>query len=310
MTWFAAPLVLALAVTSTQTPLPRMTHAEGLLTADTYGVRTAGGRAELVLADGAIVHLDAGTTVRYAEALAFLLDDGRVVVRAGDQSLEIETPLAALRLQPGAICTLLVDASAGRLLVNVAVGELTLRTRYAHTTRVVAGHSALMTGATSVPWPAAYTHTQLDHFAIWSDARMAASGQTAYGASDWAASGLSGASFGSSPPCSGWPSWSAPCWVLPPAYQKPWRSRPLPPASYAPNYAPNYTPNFNVSPGPGTGPGGGGAPPHHPPQTQPRPQPLPQPPQPPPNPPPSQARPAAREWPGTPGAAVPRPPSP
>jgi hypothetical protein len=300
MTWFAAPFVLALAVTSTQTPLPTMTHAEGLVTAGTFGVRTAGGRAELVLADGAIVHLDAGTTIRYADALAFLLDYGRVVVRAGDQSLEIETPLAALRLQPGAICTLLVDAGAGRLLVNVAVGELTLRTRYAHTTRVVAGHSALMTGATGVPWAAAYTHTQLDHFAIWSDARMAASGQTAYGAGDWAASGLSGASFGSSPPGTGWPSWTAPCWVLPPAYRKR-RPRPLPP----PSYAPNYTPNFNVSPGSGISPGGGGAPPHHPPQAQP----LPQPPQPPPNPPPSQARPAARERPGARGAAVQRPPS-
>jgi hypothetical protein len=50
MTWFAAPLVLALAVTSTQTPLPRMTHAEGLVAVDAAGVRTAGGRAGLVLA--------------------------------------------------------------------------------------------------------------------------------------------------------------------------------------------------------------------------------------------------------------------
>lgn len=309
MTWFTAPLVLALAVTSTQPPLPRMTHAEGLVTAGTTGVRTGGGRAEILLRDGSIVHLDAGTAVRYAEAMALVLDEGRVIMRAANQPVDIDTPLASLRLQPGTICTLLVDRGAGRLLVNVAAGELALGTRYAHTTRVVAGQSALMTSPTAVPWAAAYTHAHLDHFAIWSDARMAAGGQAAYGADAWAASGLSGATFGSTPPCTGWPAWTAPCWVLPPAHQKPWRPRPLPPPSYAPNYAPNYTPNFNVHPAPGAGPEGTDRPPHRPPEAQPS---LPSPPPPQstaPAPPPLKARPAARERPGATGAAVQRPPS-
>jgi hypothetical protein len=298
MTWFAAPLLLALAVASTQAPLPRMTHAEGLVVADVTGVRTTGGRAEVVLGTGATIHIDAGTAVRYGDPV--ILDDGRIVVRAAAAPLQIETALGTLHVGPGAVCTLTVDAAAGRLLLNVAAGEATLRTRYAHTTRVLAGQSALMTSPTAVPWAAAYTPATLDHFAIWSDARVAASGHATGTADDWVASGLSSATFGTTPPCSGWPSWTAPCWVLPPAHQRP--SRPWPGApTYAPKYAPNYTPNFNVGPNATPPPPGAGSPDHQRRRHQPPPpQAAPPPPQTPPAP--------AQEGPRGRSGAVKRPP--
>ena len=262
MTWFAAPLLLALAVASVQTPLPRMTHAEGRVVADRSGVRTSGGRAEVLLGNGSIVHLDAGTAVRFGEP-ALTMEDGRVVIRAADVPLQIATPFATLYAGPGSVCTLSVDAAGGRLLVNVAAGEATLQTRYAHATRVMAGQSALMTSPTAVPWAAAYTHAALDRFAIWSDARAAASGAS-NPAGDWAASGLSSATLPSTSPCTGWPSWTAPCWVLPAPQPTPSYA-----PTYAPNYAPNYTPNFNVAPDQPAQPPGGGTPEHRPRRHQP-----------------------------------------
>jgi hypothetical protein len=122
-----------------------------------------------------------------------------------------------------------------------------------------------MTSPTAAPWAAAYTHAVLDRFAIWSDVRIAASGRASASADDWAASGLSSATLGSTPPCTGWPSWTAPCWVLPPAYQKPWRPGLHSPPPSAPSYAPNYTANFNVGPGTAPVPPGGGSPEHRPP---------------------------------------------
>lgn len=256
MTWFAAPLLLALAVATIQSPLPRMTHAEGRVVADGTGVRTGGGRAEVLLGNDAIVHLDAGTTVRYGDP-AVGVEDGRVVIRAASVSMQIVTPVATIHVGAGAVCMLTVDAAAGRLLMNIAVGEATLQTRYAHSTRVTAGQSALMTSPTAVPWAAAYTHAALDPFAIWSDARMAAAGRRTASATDWAASGLSSSSVPATPPCTGWPSWTAPCWVLPRPH-----SAPSGAPNYEPNYAPNYTPNFNVSPNPRPATAGGDLPEH------------------------------------------------
>jgi hypothetical protein len=61
----------------------------------------------------------------------------------------------------------------------------------------------------------------------------------------------------STPPCTGWPSWTAPCWVLPRPH-----SAPSGAPNYEPNYAPNYTPNFNVSPNPRPATAGGDLPEH------------------------------------------------
>ena len=174
MTWFAAPLAMVLAVTVTDTPLPRLTHAEGVVAADSTGVRTGAGRAEIALADGSIVHVDTSTFVAYPNNAALRLDDGRVVLRA-NTGFDIETPGARLDLEPGTVAIVIADRRPGRLLVSVPVGVVTLRTGYASITRVVAGQSAMMTSAASVPWATAYTRVQLDAFTLWSDARAAPS---------------------------------------------------------------------------------------------------------------------------------------
>ena len=247
MTWCAAPLAMALAVTVTDTPLPRLTHAEGVVAADSTGVRTGAGRAEIALADGSIVHVDTSTFVAYPNDAALRLDDGRVVLRA-KTGFDIETPGARLDLEPGTVAIVIADRRPGRLLVSVPVGVVTLRTGYASITRVVAGQSAMMTSAASVPWATAYTRVQLDAFTLWSDARAASTG-VGVAAADWAASDLSGTTVGATPPCTGYPSWSAPCWVMPapsPSRHRP--GQPLPRPSSAPNFAPNYAPHFETRP--------------------------------------------------------------
>jgi hypothetical protein len=253
---FAAPYLLLLAVISTQGPLPRVTHAEGPVSADASGVRTSG-RAEIALPDGSLVHMDARTIVRFPTDAALAVDDGRIVMRA-ITDVEVATPNARLIFDAGTVAIVLVDARSGRLLVNVPQGAVTMRTRYAAITRVITGQSAMMTSATAVPWATAYSRVQLDAFTLWSDARAASIGRA-----DWAASDISGAYVGSTPPCTGYPSWTAPCWVLPLPAQP--GQGPAPPPSYAPNYAPNYGPNYTpdysgtpptVAPSPSTGPRG------------------------------------------------------
>lgn len=268
MTWFAAPLALAVAVAVTSAPMPRLTHAEGDVSSSSTGVRTAAGRAEIALPDGSLVHVDTSTVLSYPPDANLRLGDGRVVVRAAG-AVDVETPAARLDLDARTVAIVLVDRAADRLLVSVPVGAASLRTRYASTTRVVSGQSAMMTSATAVPWATAYTRVQVDGFTLWSDARVAATG-AGVAAADWAASDLSGIRPGATPPCTGYPSWTAPCWVLPAG--PPPRPHPNgPPPSYAPNFTPNYAPNFNTRPPtPPATPGSSGSP-HQPPASPPPP---------------------------------------
>jgi hypothetical protein len=224
----------------------------------------------LTFPDGSLVHIDTSTALSYPAGASLRLDDGRVVVRAAGPVL-IDTPGAQLGLNPGTVAIVLVDGASDRLLVSVPVGTATLRTRYASITRIAAGQSAMMTSATALPWATAYTRVQADTFTLWSDARAAASG-TGVAAADWAASDLSGIRTGTTPPCTGYPSWTAPCWVLPagpgPRQHPGVTSAP----SFAPNYAPSYAPNFNARPStPSARPGSHGssrpAPPAPPPAT-------------------------------------------
>lgn len=247
MTWSAAPLALAVAVAVTSAPIPRLLHSVGDVNSSPAGVRTAAGRAEIALPDGSLVHVDTSTVVSYPSDANLRLDDGRVVVRAAT-AVVVDAPTARIAFDARTVAVVLVDRAAERLLVSVPVGGATLRTRYASTTRIVSGQSAMMPSATAIPWATAYTRVQVDSFTLWSDARVAASG-SGVAAGDWAASDLSGLSPGTTPPCTGYPSWTAPCWVLPaapPPGPHPGFGPPTP--SYAPNFAPNYAPNFNTRP--------------------------------------------------------------
>jgi hypothetical protein len=237
-------LAVALATASSQTGGIRISHLEGTVTVADDALATTGGRAELQLPDGALVHVDAGTTIGWSHLGVLTLHSGRVLIRsAAHAAVLVQTPTATLRLWPSGIYTILVETGTRRLLVSVAGGEAAIETRYGATTRVTAQQMAMMEGATGVPWAAGYVPVTLDGFALWSDARTWAAGAMAGRAS---ATGLqSGAAIVVGPaPCvwhpAGWPcgyaSWAHP---LPPG-QSP----------YAPTYAPNFTPSFGVPPTP------------------------------------------------------------
>ena len=117
MTWYAAPLAMVLAVTVTDTPLPRLTHAEGVVAADSTGVRTGAGRAEIALADGSIVHVDTSTFVAYSNDAPLRLANGRVVLRA-KTGFDIETPGAKLGLEPGTVAIVIADREDWNLDVS------------------------------------------------------------------------------------------------------------------------------------------------------------------------------------------------
>jgi hypothetical protein len=242
----SAAIVLAVALAAaSQTGGIRISHLEGAVTVTGETLATTGGRAELRLADGAVVHVDAGTAVSWSHLGVLTLQSGRVLVRtASHAAVLVHTPTASLRLWPSGIYTLLVEADARRLLVSVASGEAGIETRYGATTRVGAQQMAMMQGATGIPWAAGYVPVSLDGFALWSDARTWAAGASVDTAPS--ATGLHpGAAVTVGPgPClwhpAGWP-----CGYLPRPY-------PVPPghSPYAPSYAPNYAPSFGMPPTP------------------------------------------------------------
>lgn len=291
MPWSSTSLLVA-ALVAAAPALPRVSHLGGTGQATAPGVRTAGGRAEIVLA-GALVHVDASTAIRFDGATALTVDDGRVLVRTPEtDGLDVAVPYARVKLAPAGVYSLIVDRRRERLLLRVIAGEALLTTEYGSSTRVAARQIAMMTSATSVPWASAYQPVAWDAFEVWSDARIAAAG--------WG-TGILYREAGSARECSTWYAATNPCWWVP-GYGVPVPppgGPPLPPSyapSYTPNYAPNYTPNFTVKPA---------TPPPAPPppaaRPGPAPTPPPYPPPAPPPPPPARAYPKAWRVPSDPG---------
>ena len=258
MPWITTPIVLALSLTLAQGLEPRITFVEGHVSLSTDGVRTGGGRAELVLPNGTLVHVDAASAVHFDRSGALSLSNGRLLLRTGNGlPFDLDAPYARLRLAPSGVYNVLADAAHGRLLVSVIVGRVELHGRYSQSTSIAARHMVMMTSATAVPWSTPFQPAGWDRFELWSDSRLAqAAWQTGSASYDaLAESGVVLNTYPASPTCSSWMSVDNPCWLLPsypstlpghPPY------RPGPP-SYAPNYRPNYTPNYDVPP-PGTTP--------------------------------------------------------
>jgi hypothetical protein len=266
MPWITTPIVLALTLALAQGSEPRVTHIEGSVSLSPDGIRTAGGRAELVLANGTLVHVDGASRVGFERAGELTLSEGRLLLRTGNGlAFDLGVPYARLRLSPSGVYSVLADASRGRLLVSVIAGRIDLQTRYGQSVLIPVGHMVLMTNATSAPWATPFQPAGWDRFELWSDARFSAAAWQAGSASHAAIaeSGVVLNTHPASPTCSSWMTVDNPCWLLPaspsthpgvPPY------RPGPPA-YAPRYRPNYTPNYNVPPA-GLSPGSS-----HPPST-------------------------------------------
>lgn len=258
MPWIPTPIVLALSLALAQGPEPRITYVEGSVSLSPDGVRTRGGRAELVLPGGTLVHVDGASAVRFDRGTLSLLD-GRLLLRTGNGlPIDLEVPYARLRLAPSGVYNVLADAAQGRLLVSVIVGRIDLQGRYGQTTPIDGGQLVMMTSPTSAPWATPFQPAGWDCFELWSDSRLAqaawTSGSAAYDA--LAETGAVLNTYPASPTCSSWMTVDNPCWLVP-AYPSSWPGRPAhrpEPPSYAPNFRPNYTPHFNVPP-PGTSPG-------------------------------------------------------
>jgi len=256
MPWITTPIVLALSLALAQGLEPRITYVEGSVALSPDGVRTAGGRAELVLASGTLVHVDGASTVQFDRTGNLTLNSGRLLVRTSNGApFDLEVPYARLRLAPTGVYNVLADAAHGRLLVSVIAGRVELQGRYSQGTSIGPGQMVMMTSATAIPWATSFQPAGWDRFELWSDSRLAQaawqSGSAAYEA--LSESGVVLNTYPASPTCSSWMSIDNPCWIVPP---QTWPGgppyRPEPP-NYAPNYRPHYTPNYNVPP-PGAAP--------------------------------------------------------
>ncbi len=258
MPWITTPIVLALSLALAQGSEPRVTFVEGHVSLRPNGVSTGGGRAELVMPDGTLVHVDGASEVRFDAAGTLSLSEGRLLLRTGrGPASYVDVPYARLRLGPSGVFHVLADAAHGRLLVSVVVGRVDLEGRYGQSTPVQSGQMVLMTSATSALWATPFQPAGWDRFERWSDTRLYQAWQSGSASYDATADGdVALNTYPASPTCSSWMSIDNPCWLLPaspatlpgvPPY------RPGPP-SYAPNYRPHYAPNYNVPP-PGTLPG-------------------------------------------------------
>jgi len=258
MPWTTLPIVLALSLALAQGSEPRITYVEGSVSLFPDGVRTAGGRAELVLPNGTLVHVDGASAVRFDASGSLSLNDGRLLLRTGTGlPSHLDVPYARLRLAPSGIYNVLADAAHGRLLVSVIAGRIDLEGRYGQSTPIHGGQMVLMTSATSALWATPFQPAGWDRFELWSDARLYQAWQSGSASYDpIAESGVVLNTYPASPTCSSWMSIDNPCWLVP-AYPSTLPGvppyRPGPPG-YAPNYRPNYAPNYNVPP-PGTLPG-------------------------------------------------------
>jgi len=150
------------------------THTEGAVVATPDAVATGTGRAEILFADGTLLHVDAESSVRWAAAGPLALDNGRVLLRTGTGGwLEVVLPFARATLAPGGAYGLLVDASHGRLLVTVMAGGADLQTAAAKAT-LGPSELAVLTGPTSRIVATAFEPAPWDTFLLWSRARQSA----------------------------------------------------------------------------------------------------------------------------------------
>ena len=149
-------------------------HTEGTVVATADAVTTSIGRAEILFADGTLLHVDADSSVRWEAAGPLALDNGRVLLRTGTGGwLDVVLPFARVTLAPAGAYGLLVDASHARLLVTVMAGGADLQTSAAQAT-LGPSEMVVLTESTSRLVVTAFEPTPWDMFMLWSRARLSA----------------------------------------------------------------------------------------------------------------------------------------
>jgi hypothetical protein len=252
-------------------------HVEGEGTATGDAAETRAGRAEMLFADGTLLHLDADTRARWAAKRTLALDAGRILVTTGTAGwLEATLRDARATLAPGGSYILLVDPAHARLLVSVLAGQAVLEAATGVVT-LSARQLAFVSGPMAAPVATAFEPAPWDTFLQWSSARQARLAWAAAGPATPAAApgstiplGAGGVRAGDAlseapAPSSndyGWTSCGAGCgggwygvpiWVpsYGPGVGRGWWDGKRDP--YAPDFAPREDPDFSPRFGPGAG---------------------------------------------------------
>ncbi len=241
----AIPALFLAAGTLDAAPL-RATHTEGVVWVAYDGIRAGAGRAEAVLADGALLHVDRHTDVRMDATGTLRVVQGRVLIRtAAGTPTSAALGIAGVLLSPGGIYGVLVDAPGGRDLITVFAGGAEVRTARA-AAFLTPGQMTLILGAGSVPVPTRFDADIPDAFAQWSDQRVTerAAARTIPGPVDIPARAAPGRSAESE----AWPAdgvsgdaiWLAPGYGYGPRRGYDRRD------PYAPRYEPRYVPRYDA----------------------------------------------------------------
>ena len=135
-------------------------------------VRTLNGRAEIVFADGSLLHLDYDTALDLLSPVRMRLSGGRVSFRVAPsaQSYVIDTPAASVRLDPRGEYGLTSDARLSRLELTVARGAAEISDGSTRTV-VQGGEMASILGAGGRVMLQQFNTARWDAFERWSDER-------------------------------------------------------------------------------------------------------------------------------------------
>lgn len=137
-------------------------------------VRTANGRAEIVFADGSVLHLDHDTELEILSLLRSRLITGRVLLRvsaAASDPYVIDTQAASNRLLARGEYDLTADSRTGRLEVLVTRGSVEIDNG-ATTTVVRGGEKASIPGADGRVLVSRFNAARFDAFERWSRDRV------------------------------------------------------------------------------------------------------------------------------------------
>jgi hypothetical protein len=145
----------------------------GIMLVDGDHVRTANGRAEIVFADGTLLHLDHDTGLEILSPVRMRLNGGRVILRvsaAATAPYVIDTPAAVVRFESRGEYGLSADSRFERLELTVARGVAELDDANART-EVRGGEMATILGAGGRPVIQAFNSARWDAFGLWSNDR-------------------------------------------------------------------------------------------------------------------------------------------
>ncbi len=138
-------------------------------------LRTEDGRAEVLLGDGSLVHLDGRTILDVNGDNVVRLTAGRLIVLTDRNAgpLQIDTPSAQVRLRPSSEVHLALYGDQGRPTLQVAVvrGWADVDTGNG-TSGVDAGQQVLVQEGDAAPYPTAFNTARFDDFTRWSMALM------------------------------------------------------------------------------------------------------------------------------------------